>query len=100
MTDPLSDTVSLSTSGSNTIYEDTGKAGTYTLSCSATDFAGNTNSASTDVTVKAAGPSVKRTEGDFLSVISEKIRGLDQKTLIIIIVVILVVAFVASGKKT
>ena len=101
LTDPMGDTTTLSTSGSNTIFDDTAEPGTYTISCSATDTASNTNSASTTVTVKTTGSPVKSVpdDGNFLTNIVVRLRELDQKTLIIIVVVILIIALAASGKK-
>jgi len=97
--DPLDDSTSVSTSASSVIFEDTGIAGDYNLSCSATDDAGNTNSDSEIIKVKMTGPPIKR-EADIpiIGDILEKLKGLDRTTWIVIIVIIGVIVL-ASRKK-
>ena len=83
----------ISTSASSTDFKNTHVAGTYVISCTATDEAGNTDTSSVTVTAKTTGrPIVSVPEGVGF------IQGLDKQTVIIAIVVILLIAMAMSGK--
>jgi len=98
--DPLGDSTSVSTSASGAIFDDTGIAGDYNLSCSATDTAENVNSNSVIVKVKTTGAPLEREERTEIPIVGdilEKLKGIDRTTLIVIIVII--VAIVLASRK-
>lgn len=105
---PLSSTsTNISTSASSVLFDDASEAGDYNISCSATDYAGNANVASTIVTVDEAGKvsggaTATGGAGTFSSVpeiidnIKEKLSGTN---MLVIAVIVVVLIALASKKK-
>lgn len=98
ITNPQDDVTTVSTSASinDDIWDDTGIPGIYTLSCTATDDATNTDTVLVTFEVKTTGPPVER-NGVSLGIL-DKIKGLDNWVWIIIAIVVVIV--LATRKKS
>jgi hypothetical protein len=88
----------LSTTASGTDFKYANYAGTYTFTCNATDYAGNTAGDSTTVTVKSSGAPIILDDDDS-SPGSGFLSGMNKSTLIIVIIAVILIALAFSGKK-